>query len=359
MSVVVAMSGGVDSSVAALLLKEQGHECVGVSMQLWDVRRSGGASGCCSPDDLFDARLVADALGIPYYVTNHEEGFEDEVVRPFVREYMAGRTPSPCILCNNRFKWGRLWDLVHAAGASAVATGHYARLERDGDRVVMRRGRDRGKDQSYFLFGLRQDDLARTLFPVGDLTKEEVRAHARRAGLPIAEKDESQDVCFVGDGSYADFVERYVTDEGLETRPGQIVDGKGKVLGCHGGVHRYTRGQRRGLGIGGSPEPLYVVEIDPETSRVTVGEEADLDTRAIECSGVNWVSIGEPAGPVEADVMIRYRHPGSPAEVEPLGGDRVRVTFAEPEKAPAPGQAAVFYDGDVLLGGGWIDGISG
>lgn len=357
MSVVVAMSGGVDSSVAALLLHEEGHRCVGVSLQLWDERRSGSPSGCCSPDDLFDARQVADLLGIPYYVVNHEEGFEEEVVRPFVREYAAGRTPSPCVLCNNRFKFGRLWDLVRAAGSSAVATGHYCRIGRDGGRWVLLRARDRSKDQSYFLFGLGQDDLRRVLFPLGDLTKEEVRDHARRAAFPVADKEDSQDVCFVGRGAYASFVESYAAEEGLELAAGEIVDREGRVLGRHAGVHRFTPGQRRGIGVAGGRGPLYVLDIEADRGRVVVGEEASLGAGAVECAGVNWVGVGPPAGPLDAEVHVRHRHPGSPARIEPREGGRVRVEFEAPERAPAPGQAAVFYDGDLLLGGGWIDRV--
>lgn len=355
--IVVGMSGGVDSSVAALLLHEAGHPCVGVSLQLWDVRRTGTPSGCCSPDDLFDARLVADDLGIPYYVLDEEADFEEAVVEPFVREYLAGRTPSPCVHCNDRVKFRKLFDTALAAGATAVATGHYARVEDDGGRMVLRRGRDRSKDQSYFLWGLGQNDLRRVVLPLGDLTKEEVRAHAERAGLGVAGKEESQDICFVGRGDYAAFVEDYADERGLEAAAGgEIVRaGSGEVLARHDGLHRFTVGQRKGLGTGGGHGRLYVVRVEPGRGRVVVGDEDDLGVEAVELAGCNWVSVAPPGRPIEAEVQVRYRHPGSRATIEPLDEDRARVRFAEPVRAPAPGQAAVFYDErGRVLGGGWI-----
>jgi tRNA-specific 2-thiouridylase len=342
--IAVAMSGGVDSSVAAALLKERGEEIVGLSMQLW---RDNGR--CCSLDDLWDARRVATQLGIPYYVLNLEKDFEKTVVAPFVATYLRGETPSPCILCNNYVKFHHLVEKAAGIGADRVATGHYARVRYDATlgRWLLLRGRDRKKDQSYFLFGLTQDQLSKTLFPLGDLTKPEVRDIARRAGLPTSEKAESQEICFVEGRSYAEFVEQYA---GIEEMPGgEIVDEKGDVVGRHAGIHKYTVGQRKGLVATGTPQ--YVVRIDPEANRVFIGNDPVRSRFTIRDD--NWIAIEKLAEPIRCDVQIRNRFEPKPAMVSWLDGE-VTVEFAEPQRAITPGQGAVFYWDDVVVGGGWI-----
>jgi len=353
MRVVAAMSGGVDSSVAAALLREAGHEVIGLSMQLYDQREGHVTFGsCCTLDDLADARRVARALGIPHYIVNFEREFTSEVVSDFVREYVAGRTPIPCVHCNGDLKFATLLERAQGFDAEVVATGHYARLDRDDDgRVRLCRGVDRGKDQSYFLFSLRQDQLARAAFPVGDLHKDAVREHARRLGLLVAEKKDSYELCFVPDGDHAAFVERHAPGA---LSAGVITDRAGHVLGRHEGTHRYTIGQRKGLGLS-SPIPLYVVDIRPDERTVVVGPRDALDRTTLTASRVNWIAGLPPAGPVRAEVQIRYRHREAPATVTPLAGDRVQVEFDEPQTAITPGQATVFYEGDIVLGGGWID----
>ena len=366
MKIAVAMSGGVDSSAAAALLRAQGHELVGFTMQLWNQRRglSLGEDGeplpsrCCSLDDVYDARRVAEDLGFPFYVLNLERDFERDVVAPFVRSYLEGETPIPCVACNSRLKFAALDRTALSVGCEKVATGHYARVAFDGDagRYRLLRGRDARKDQSYFLWELTQEQLSRTLFPLGEMTKEEVREAARRGGLSVAEKRESQEICFVPDGDYAGFIERYLESEGREAErpaPGEIVDAAGRVLGAHEGVHRYTVGQRRGLGVS-RPLPLYVVRVEPESNRVVVGREEELLSSEFTAAGVNWVAFEEPEGDVRADVRVRYRHKESPATVTPLGGGRARVRFEEPQRAVTPGQATVFYRGEEVVGGGWI-----
>lgn len=347
------MSGGVDSSVAAMLLRDAGHEVIGLSMQLYDQRGGEVTFGsCCTIDDLHDARRVAASLGIAHYIVNLERRFEETVVANFVGEYMSGRTPLPCAHCNTELKFAELVDRADALGASAVATGHYARVERDEDgRWRLLRGRDPRKDQSYFLFGLGQAQLARAVFPLADMTKDQVRALARARGLRVADKDDSQEICFVPNDDYAAIVERKAP---RPVRPGEVVDGAGRVLGHHAGVHHFTVGQRKGLRLS-SAAPLYVVAIDAGSARVTVGSREALERTTLTASGVNWIGAQPPAEEFRASAQIRYRHAPAPARIRALEGGRVNVAFDRPQSAVTPGQAVVFYDGEEVLGGGWIE----
>jgi len=346
--VVVAMSGGVDSSVTAALLKEQGFDVIGVTLRLWDG--PGNEGGCCSVDDAADARRVADRLGIPFYALNYAEPFREKVVDNFVAEYMAGRTPNPCARCNQFIKFDRLLAQARDLGADYLATGHYARIDRDGGRARLRTGVDGSKDQSYFLSVTPAAELDSILFPVGELDKDRVRELATRYDLITADKPESQDICFV-QSSAAEFVASQGTGTALE--PGEIVDRAGNVLGEHRGAAFYTVGQRRGLNIAAG-RPLYVVEVDTAANRVVVGEADEVFQSTMEVADLNWFGDPLPAEGRDALVKVRYAGQPVPARVMPLADDRARVVFAEPVRAVTPGQVAAFYDGDEVLGGAWI-----
>ena len=360
------MSGGVDSSAAAAILKEQGHELVGFTMQLWNQRRGISVdengeplpSRCCSLDDVYDARRVAEELGFPFYVLNLEREFERDVVQPFVNSYLNGETPIPCVACNSRLKFAALDRLAVSLGCEKVATGHYARVDYDAEtgRYRLLRGRDSQKDQSYFLWELTQDQLSRSMFPLGEMSKPDAREAARRYELAVAEKSESQEICFVPDGDYAGFIDRYLTAEQQDDRlpgTGQIVSPAGELIGEHSGIHRYTIGQRRGIGISGS-QPLYVTGIDSEHNRIVVGVQDELLGDEFTAMGVNWIARANLTEPVRAEVRVRYRHTAAPATITPLPDKRAQVKFDEPQRAITPGQATVFYRGDEVVGGGWI-----
>jgi tRNA-specific 2-thiouridylase len=366
MKIAVAMSGGVDSSAAAAALREAGHELVGFTMQLWNQRRGLSVdengeplpSRCCSLDDVYDARRVAEELGFPFYVLNLEKDFERDVVEPFVQSYLEGETPIPCVACNSRLKFASLDRLAQSLGCEKVATGHYARVEFDEGANCYRllRGADARKDQSYFLWELTQEQLSRVIFPLGELTKTETREIARRSKLTVAEKSESQEICFVPDGDYAGFIDRYLEAEGRTADApgaGEIRNTRGETVGSHAGVHRYTVGQRRGLGIS-AERALYVVQIDAPRNRVVVGTDEELLSRDFIAQGTNWIAFDEPTSPVRAEVRVRYRHLPAPASVEMIGERRARIVFDEEQRAITPGQATVFYRGDEVLGGGWI-----
>jgi len=366
MKIAVAMSGGVDSSAAAAILKEQGHDLVGFSMQLWNQRRGINVdengdplpSRCCSLDDVYDARRVAEELGFPFYVLNLEREFERDVVQPFVTSYLNGETPIPCVSCNSRLKFASLDQLAASLGCEKVATGHYARVEydREANRYRLFRGRNVQKDQSYFLWELTQEQLSRSLFPLGEMSKPEVRGVARDHHLAVAEKAESQEICFVPDGNYAAFIDRYLVAENESRRlpgPGEIVDTEGEILGQHTGIHHFTIGQRRGIGIAAA-RPLHVLAIDAAKNHVVVGGQDQLFSQEFTAAGVNWIAFDDPTAPVRAHVRVRYRHTEAPARITPLEDSRAQVIFDEPQRAITPGQATVFYNDEEVIGGGWI-----
>ncbi len=364
-TVAVAMSGGVDSSAVAALLCQQGYDVVGLTLQLWNQRRLAGHQGmpesvqgrCCSIDDVYDARRVAETLGIPYYVVNHERRFEDDVVRPFVSEYLSGRTPIPCSLCNNHLKFDQLLITARQIGAEFLATGHYARNEFDetSGRWLLKRPADRSKDQTYFLFGLTQEQLSRTLFPLGDMCKPDVREEAKKAGLRLFEKPDSQEICFIPGGDYKQFLDAYLEEQGeaFPDTAGELVTTSGEVVGSHNGIHNFTVGQRKGLGVA-TGSPLYVLEIRGEKRQVVVGTSEDLFSRTLRAKRLNWIAVEELRAPLRVQAKIRHRHQPAAATLEGSGDDEVLVTFDEPQRAVTPGQAVVFYDQDLVVGGGWI-----
>ena len=362
--VAVAMSGGVDSSTVAALLQEQGRPVIGLTMQLWNQRRLPELQGdgpaqhrCCSLDDVYDAKRVAQHLEFPHYVVNFEKQFEERVVRPFVEQYLSGRTPIACTNCNTDVKFEPLLRMARQIGAERLATGHYARIRKNEQtgRWELLRARDDSKDQSYFLWGLTQEQLARSEFPLGELTKDEVRAAARRTNLPVADKPESMELCFVPSGNYVQFIEAYSRERGapLSNRGGEIVDEEGTVIGRHQGVHQFTIGQRKGLGFAAG-KPLYVLAIDRENNRVVVGDDESLRTATCEVENVNWIALEATNEPVRAAVKIRHKHIPADATVTPLDATTARITFDAPQRAITSGQGAVFCDGDRVLGGGWI-----
>jgi len=364
-TIAVAMSGGVDSSTVAAMLRAEGHNVIGLTMQLWNQRRLAGHEGmpeavqgrCCSLDDVYDARRVAETIGIPYYVVNHEERFERDVVRPFVEQYLSGRTPIPCSLCNNHLKFDQLLIVTQQIGADALATGHYARVEFDDQlgRWLLKRPTDRSKDQTYFLFGLTQTQLSRTLFPLGGMMKPEVRQLAEQHGLALAQKPDSQEICFVPGGDYKKFLDAYLAEQGesLPDTAGELVMADGEVVGEHGGIHNFTVGQRKGLGVA-TGSPLYVIQIKGDDRQVVVGNQEELYSRTLRVHRTNLISIEELREPMRVTVKIRHRHEGAAALIEKSGHDEILVSFDQPQRAVTPGQAAVFYANDVVVGGGWI-----
>jgi len=351
--VVVGMSGGVDSSATAALLLEQGYDVVGITLKLWPQDCVSRAEDkCCGPQAVMDARAVCHKLGIPYYLIDEAEEFQQRVIGYFAEEYKAGRTPNPCVMCNQNLKFGRLLSRANQLGAQYIATGHFARTEKDpaSGRTLLKRGRDLRKDQSYFLFSLRQDQLSRAMFPLGEKTKSDTREVARHCNLKTADKEESMEICFVPDNDYGKFLQQAKL---VEKHRGEIVDLHGKVLGHHDGIEFYTIGQRKGLGIS-SPKPLYVVELDTSANRVVVGDGSALDRDEFTVATCNWIAFENPPERLEVTAKIRYNHPGTQATLTPLMGSRAHIKLHTPQRAITPGQAAVFYREDVVIGGGWI-----
>lgn len=351
--VIIGMSGGVDSSAAASLLLAQGYDVVGITLKLWPQDCSSRAEDkCCGPQAVTDARAVAHKLGIPFYLVDEAADFQREVIQYFAEEYRAGRTPNPCVMCNEKLKFGTLLRRARQLGGHFIATGHYARVEHaaPGGRHLLRRGRDLRKDQSYFLFSLRQEQLGCTLFPLGELTKSDTREVARESALKTAEKEESMEICFVPDNDYGRFLQQAKL---VEKHGGEIVDLQGRVLGRHDGIEFFTIGQRRGLGLS-SPKPLYVIDLDPARNRVIVGDETALDRDTFRVERCNWIPFAEPPASLEALVKIRYNHPGTPATVTPRPDGSADIRLHQAQRAITPGQACVFYQDDLVLGGGWI-----
>jgi tRNA-specific 2-thiouridylase len=364
--VVVAMSGGVDSSLAAFLLSQEGYQVVGISMKLWDFREVGGESDadgrCCSLEALSDARAVCQSIGIPHYVLDLREDFKREVISNFVREYAKGRTPNPCIICNTKIKWQSLWRKAESLGASFISTGHYAQIRREEKlkRFFLLKGTDPRRDQSYALWGLSQEDLSGTIFPLGELTKKQVRILAKEHHLKVADREESQEICFVTDDDYARFIKDWKEEKSPgsfgEIKPGPIFDLKGKKLGEHKGISFYTVGQRRGLRVA-TGIPLYVVRINADRNAIYVGENKELFESSFVVTNVNWIAFDSLEKQTDCEIKIRYQHVPQKGKIYPLTDDQVMVKFNEPERAITPGQSAVFYQGEVVLGGGIIDKV--
>jgi tRNA-specific 2-thiouridylase len=349
--VVVGLSGGVDSSAAAALLLDQGYEVVGITLKLWPQDCVSRAEDkCCGPQAVMDARSVSQSLGIPYYLIDEASDFQKQVIQYFAEEYKAGRTPNPCVMCNEKLKFGALINRALQLGADYVATGHFARLEQHNGRFLLKRGRDERKDQSYFLFSLKQEQLARALFPLGELTKSDTRGVARQSQLKTADKEESMEICFVPDKDYGKFLRQ---SKLVQAHKGDIVDLEGRVLGQHDGIEFYTVGQRKGLGISAS-KPLYVVELNAARNQVIVGEESGLERNQFMVERCNWIPFDEPPATLDLTAKIRYNHPGTSATVTPGSGGAAQVKLHSPQRAIAPGQACVFYNQDLVVGGGWI-----